>query len=101
AVASLASLAPYDAEGLDWLPGFGQAALGGGRLIRAEESGARALLQEDREKLMGAPPAQVALDLQARMPGFDLALLTDEAVSIQQAMAPGIEGAGDACGAQM
>ena len=101
AVVSLASLAPYDAEGLDWLAGFGQAALDEVRLMLTDESGARALFEEDREKLMGAPPAQVALDLQARMPGFDLALLTDEAVSIQQAMAPGIEGAWDDCVAQM
>jgi len=33
--------------------------------------------------------------------GFDLALLTDEAVSVQQALAPGIEGAWDDCVAQM
>jgi pimeloyl-ACP methyl ester carboxylesterase len=101
AVAALASLAPYDAEGLDWLAGFSQAALDEVRLMLTDESGARALFEEEREKLLGAPPAQVALDLQARMPGYDLALLTDEAVSVQQAMEPGIEGAWDDCVAQM
>ena len=46
-------------------------------------------------------PAQVALELQGVCPDSDLALLTDEAVSIQRAMEPGIEGAWDDCVAQM
>jgi pimeloyl-ACP methyl ester carboxylesterase len=62
AAASLASPAPYDAEGLDWLAG---------------------------------------LDWQARTPGVDLALITGEVVSIQQALAPGIEGSWDDCVAQL
>jgi pimeloyl-ACP methyl ester carboxylesterase len=61
AVASLASPAPYDAEGLDWM----------------------------------------ALDMQAWTPGLDLALATDEAVSMQLALAPGIEGSWDDCVAQL
>ncbi len=101
AVASLASLAPYDAEGLDWLAGFSQAAVDEARLTLADQTKARALFQEDREKMLAAPPAQVALDLQGSTPGADLALLADEAVSMQQALAPGIEGAWDDCVAQL
>ena len=101
AVASLASPAPYDAEGLDWLAGFSPAAVEEVRLMLADPAGARAYFQRERDKLLAVPPAQAALDLQAYSPDADLALLTDEAVSMQQALAPGIEGSWDDCVAQM
>jgi len=101
AVASLASPAPYDAEGLDWLAGFSQAAIDEVRLTLDDRSEARAYFEEEREKIVAASPAQVALDLQAFMPGVDLALATDEAVSMQLALAPGIEGSWDDCVAQL
>lgn len=101
AVAALASVAPYDAEELDWLAGFSDAALDEVRLMQADEPRARALFEADREKMLAASPAQVALDMQADATGAELALLTDEAVSMQQAMAPGIEGAWDDCVAQL
>jgi pimeloyl-ACP methyl ester carboxylesterase len=101
AAASLASLAPYDAEGLDWLCGFSQEAHEDVRLTLTDQAGARALFQAEREKIVAAPPAQVALDLQAGAPGVSLALLTDEAVSVQQALAPGIEGFWDDAVAQL
>jgi pimeloyl-ACP methyl ester carboxylesterase len=101
AAAALASLAPYDAEGLDWLAGFSQDAIDEVQLMQADETGARAYFQRERERLLAAPPAQVALSMQAAMPGTDLTLLTDEAVSMQQAMAPGIEGAWADCVTQI
>jgi pimeloyl-ACP methyl ester carboxylesterase len=101
AVASLASLAPYDADGLDWLAGFSPGAVDEVRLMLADEAGARALFSQEREKLLGVSPAQAALDLQAYSPDADLALLADEAVSLQQALAPGIEGSWDDCVGQM
>jgi pimeloyl-ACP methyl ester carboxylesterase len=101
AAASLASLAPYDAEGLDWLAGFSQEAIDEARLTLTDQAKARALFRREQEKVVAAPPAQVALDLQAGTPGADLTLLTDEAVSMQQALAPGIEGAWDDCVAQL
>jgi pimeloyl-ACP methyl ester carboxylesterase len=101
AVASLASLAPYDAEGLDWLAGFGPAAVEEVRLMQADRAGARASFQQERDQLMGAPPAQVAVDIQVYAPDADLALLTDEAVTLQQALAPGIEGMWDDCVSQI
>jgi pimeloyl-ACP methyl ester carboxylesterase len=76
AVASLASLAPYDAEGLDWLAGFSPAAVEEVRLMLTDYAGARALFRDDREKLLGAPPEQVAVDIQVYVPDADLALLT-------------------------
>jgi pimeloyl-ACP methyl ester carboxylesterase len=101
AAASLASPAPYDAEGLDWLDGFSQEAIDEVRLTLADPAGARALFRQEREKLLAAPPAQVALDMQVHFPGAGLALLADEAVSMQQALAPGIEGSWDDCVAQL
>ena len=101
AVASLASLAPYDADGLDWLSGFSQDAIEEVRLMFADHAAARALFEKERETMLAASPAQVALDMEARAPGADLALLTDEAVSIQLALAPGIEGSWDDCVAQI
>ena len=101
AAASLASLAPYDAEGLDWLAGFSQEAIDEARLTLTDQAKARALFRREREKMVAAAPAQVALDMQARTPGADLTLLADEAVSMQQALGPGIEGAWDDCVAQL
>jgi pimeloyl-ACP methyl ester carboxylesterase len=92
AVASLASPAPYDAEGLDWLAGFGQDAIDEVALTLSDPTQARALYERDREKILAASPAEFALDMLAGSPGADLAVLTDEAVSIQQALAPGVEG---------
>jgi pimeloyl-ACP methyl ester carboxylesterase len=101
AAASLASPAPYDAEGLDWLAGFSQAAVDEVRLTLTDQAEARAQFQQERDKLLGVPPAQAALDLQEHAHGADLALFTDEMVSIQQALAPGIEGSWDDCVAQL
>jgi pimeloyl-ACP methyl ester carboxylesterase len=101
AAASLASPAPYDAEGLDWLAGFSQEAIDEVRLTLEDRAGARAYFEEEREKIVAASPAQVALYMQTFMPGVDLALATDEAVSMQLALAPGIEGSWDDCVAQL
>ena len=101
AAASLASLAPYDAEGLDWLAGFSPEAVEEVRLMLTDYAAARALFRDDREKLLGAPPEQVAVDIQVYVPDADLALLTDEAITLQQSLAPGIEGTWDDCVSQI
>jgi len=101
AAASLASPAPYDAAGLDWMSGFSQAAIDEARLTLADQTEARAWFRKEREKMLAAPAAEVALDMQAGDAGADLALLTDEVVSMQQALAPGIEGSWDDCVAQL
>jgi pimeloyl-ACP methyl ester carboxylesterase len=95
AVVSMASPAPYDAEGLDWLAGFSQAAVDEVWLTLNDRSAARALFEQEREKIVAVSPAQVALDMQAGTPGDDPTLATDRAVSMQLALAPGIEGLWD------
>jgi pimeloyl-ACP methyl ester carboxylesterase len=101
AAASLASPAPYDAEGLDWLAGFSPEAVEETRLTLGDRTAARAWFRKECAEILAATPAEVALAWQARTPGGDLALMTDEVVSIQQALAPGIEGSWDDCVAQL
>ena len=101
AVASLASPAPYDAEGLDWMAGFSQEAIDEAELTLTDQAAARALFRRLREEMLAATPAEVALGMQPDAAGADLALATDEAVSMQQALAPGIEGSWDDCVAQL
>ena len=101
AAASLASLAPYDAEGLDWIAGFSQEAIDEVRLTLDDPAEARALFEREREKIVTASPAQAAVDMQRYVPDADLALLTEEAVSLHLALAPGIEGSWDDCVAQL
>jgi pimeloyl-ACP methyl ester carboxylesterase len=102
AVASLASPAPYDADGLDWLAGMPAEAYEDVRLTFADREAARALFHQEREELLATPLAQVALNWQARFsPGVSLALITDEVVAVQLAMAPGIEGFWDDSVAQL
>jgi pimeloyl-ACP methyl ester carboxylesterase len=101
AAVSLASPAPYDAEGLDWLAGFSPEALEEVRLMQTDEPAARAYFRRECDQILAVPPEQVARDNQRRTPGADLALLTDEAISMQLALAPGIEGSWEDCVAQI
>ncbi len=94
-------LPPTTPRGLDWLSGFSQTAIEEVRLTLTDQTEARALFREEQEKILAAPPAQLAMDFQAVLPGTDLALLTKEAISVQQALAPGIEGSWDDCVAQL
>jgi pimeloyl-ACP methyl ester carboxylesterase len=101
AAASLCSLAPYDAEGLDWMAGFSQDAVDEVQLMFADEPAARALFEKGREDMLAASPAELAQQMKAHAPGADLAFLTDEAITMQQACVPGIEGGWDDCWAQL
>jgi pimeloyl-ACP methyl ester carboxylesterase len=101
AAASLASPAPYDAEGLDWLGGFSQDGVDEVRLMFADKPASRAMFEKDRDQLLAASPAELAQDMKASAPHADLAFLTDEAVCMQQGYASGIEGCWDDCWAQV
>ena len=56
AAATLASVAPYDAPGLDWFTGMGQDNADGFRLYQQDPVAARARSLEDREALLNATP---------------------------------------------
>src|SRR6202050_5459741 len=51
AAASLASPAPCDAEGLDWMSGFSQAAIDEARLTLADQTEARAWFRKERGEM--------------------------------------------------
>ena len=101
AAASLASPAPYDAEGLDWLAGFSQDAVNEVRLMFTDKPASRAMFEKDRDEMLAASPAELAQGMKAHAPDADLAFLTDEAVCMQQGYASGIEGCWDDCWAQV
>jgi pimeloyl-ACP methyl ester carboxylesterase len=92
AAASLCSPAPYDAEGLDWLAGMGPGAEDDVRLMFGDRDAARAAFAAEREQLLAVSPAELAQQWKETSPDADLALLTDEAISVQQALADGVEG---------
>src|SRR5690242_21717392 len=52
--ASLASPAPYDAEGLDWLAGFSQDAVNEVRLMFTDKPASRATFEKDRDQMLAA-----------------------------------------------
>ena len=101
AAACLSSVAPYDAEGLDWYAGLSQDAVAEVRLMFADKAASRAMFEKDREEILAPSPAELAQHMKAHAPDADLAFLTDEAISMQQACVPGIEGCWDDCWAQI
>jgi pimeloyl-ACP methyl ester carboxylesterase len=101
AVVSMASPAPYDADGLDWLAGFSPAAIEEIRLTLNDRSEARAYFEQERGTIVTVSPAQAASGTQAGTPGDDLALAADRAAAMQLALAPGIEGLWDDAVAQL
>ena len=59
AAASLASLAPLDADGLDWFAGMGELNADDARLFLRDREAARAKLDADREQVLGASAADL------------------------------------------
>ncbi len=97
AAATIASAAPYDTEGLDFLTGMGEgnieefaAALEGEPLLRP-------LLDEMRRETLAATPEQLTQVLESLLPDVDKAVLTGEHAeqlhaSMSQALRPGVDG---------
>jgi pimeloyl-ACP methyl ester carboxylesterase len=97
AVASLASVAPYEAEGLDWLAGMGEgnvqefdAVLGGPETLAP-------FLEKERAELIAAEPEELAAALRTLLGPEDLEVLTvDHArngvAEIRTGLAPGYDG---------
>jgi hypothetical protein len=51
AAASLASLAPAGAQGLDWFDGMGQENVDDFKLLASDQDASRAKLESDRERI--------------------------------------------------
>jgi pimeloyl-ACP methyl ester carboxylesterase len=97
AAASLASLAPYGAEGLDYFAGMGQDNVDYFRLFLTDEAAARAQTDADRLELLAASPEAFATMLESLLPPVDVAVLRGEMAkyqisSAQGGVAPGSQG---------
>ena len=97
AAASLASEAPYGAEGLDWFDGMGQLNVDDIRLFFADEAAARAQLDKEREQTLAASPDEMTAGLESLLSPADKAVLHGGlaeflAYSFQAGLKPGGEG---------
>ena len=99
AAASLASLAPYGAEGLDYFAGMGQDDVDYNRLLLTDPQAARAQVDKDREGLLAASASDVAQAFASMSAPVDAAILQGEgemaawlAHAIHDGLAPGSQG---------
>ena len=97
AAASLASLAPYGAEGLDFFAGMGQDNVDDTRLVLTDEAAARAKTDKDREKMLATSPEDAAKAIESLLTPTDAAALRGELAeylvsSMQDGLAPGSQG---------
>ncbi len=97
AAASLASLAPYGAEGLDYFAGMGRENVEDIRLFLADESAARTKTDKDREELLATSAQDAATALESLLTPTDAAVLRGELAvyltsSAQDGLAPGSQG---------
>jgi pimeloyl-ACP methyl ester carboxylesterase len=75
AAASLASLAPYGAEGLDWFAGMGPDDVADNRLLLTDPQAARAKIDKDREGLLTTSASDLAQPFESVLSPADAAVL--------------------------
>jgi pimeloyl-ACP methyl ester carboxylesterase len=97
AAASLASLAPADAEGLDWFDGMGQDNVDDFKLLKSDPRAARAKLEKDREQTLATSSGGLLDLLKTLLTPTDAAALTGELAAYlvysgREGLAPGAEG---------
>lgn len=100
AAASLASLAPYGAEGLDYFAGMGQDNVDDTRLFFTDQAAARVKTDKDREELLAASPETPedrAKAIKSLLTPTDAAAMRGELAayltsSKQDGLAPGSQG---------
>ena len=96
AAASLASLAPYDSEGLDWYAGMGQANVEDFQLFFKDEAAARAKTDQDREDAKGLTAEAVNKQLGTLLTPTDAAVVPEMAEflasSTRAGLVPGSQG---------
>ena len=78
AAASLASPAPFGAEGLDWFEGMGQANVDDARLFLTDEAAARAQTEKDREEMLATSADETTAALESLLSPTDKAVLRGE-----------------------
>jgi pimeloyl-ACP methyl ester carboxylesterase len=88
---SLAGVAPFDAEGLDWLAGMGEANVVEFGLVQQGREGALAALDEERESIMGTAPQEMAAALESLVSDVDLAAFDAEfSTSLHASLSEGL-----------
>ncbi len=88
---SLAGVAPYDADGLDWTAGMGEANLEEFGLMQLGRDAALTALEEERESLLGAGPEEIASALESLISDVDRAAVdAPYAVWLHAHMAEGL-----------
>jgi pimeloyl-ACP methyl ester carboxylesterase len=97
AAASLASPAPYGAEGLDWFAGMGQENVDDFKLVLKDPIAARAKAASDRDGLLSASPADLHAQFATLLTPTDAAVMTGQlaeylSLCVWDGLAPGIEG---------
>jgi pimeloyl-ACP methyl ester carboxylesterase len=97
AAASLASLAPYGAEGLDYFAGMGQDNVDSIRLFLTDEAAARAETDKDRQEVLATSPEDYAKMFDSLLAPPDAAALRGELAeylssSERGGLAPGSQG---------
>jgi pimeloyl-ACP methyl ester carboxylesterase len=97
AVASLASVAPYDSPGLDYFAGMGELNVDDMKLLLDDPVAARAKAITDRELMVTATPEGIREYMGSLLSPIDAAVMTGElaehmARNIHDGLAPGIEG---------
>jgi pimeloyl-ACP methyl ester carboxylesterase len=97
ASASLAGLAPYGAEGLDFFDGMGEDNVDDFKLFLSDKAAARAKTEKDREEFLTVTAGDLTQALKTLLTPVDAAALTGElaeylAFTGHEGLAPGSEG---------
>jgi pimeloyl-ACP methyl ester carboxylesterase len=93
----IAGVAPYGADGLDWLAGMGAANVAEFSAAAGGEDQLRPYLLHEREQLKDVTAAGIIASLDSLLPDVDRAVLTGEfgediAANIREALRTGVEG---------
>jgi pimeloyl-ACP methyl ester carboxylesterase len=97
AAASLAALAPYPADGLDWFAGMGQENVDDFKLAIADPAASRAKAEQDRAAMLVASAEDLHAQFATLLSTTDAAVLTGAvaqylALCVRDGLAPGAEG---------
>jgi len=97
AVATLAGVAPYDAEGLDWVAGQGEANLEEWDAVRAGREAIEAFCAAEADEMVAATPEQLVAALRTLLSPPDVAVVDGElgdhlVASMRDALGGGVEG---------
>jgi pimeloyl-ACP methyl ester carboxylesterase len=97
AVLAIAGVAPYGADGLDWMAGMGDDNVAEFGAALDGEQPLRRFLEAEREQLQDVDPAGIVTSLESLLPDVDRAVLTDEyaedmAAGFHEGLRPGVDG---------